>query len=139
MRRTLSRTLKGTIGVLAFVVATGACASSGATPGNTSSSLPDRITASEIAPTGASTAYDLIRQLRPRWLQANNTGRLNGVMSQVTLVYLDGHKVGDLDTLRTISSTGIQSMQYLDAVRAATVLTDAGSDPIAGAIMITTH
>lgn len=136
----MRRTLATTINVLALVVAIGACASSGATSG-TRTSLPDRITASEIAPTGASTAYDLIRQLRPRWLQPNNTGRLSGGMtSQVTLVYLDGHKMGGLEMLNTISSTGIQSMQYLDAVRAATVLTDAGSDPVAGAIMIvTTH
>ena len=131
------RTLTASISALALIVVTGACASSGAAPGTTAS-LPDRLTASEMVPSGATNAYDLIRQLRPRWLQANNTGRLNGVMSQVTLVYVDGHKMGDIDTLRSISSNGIQSMQYLDSVRAATVLTDAGSDPIAGAIMIVT-
>ncbi len=134
----MSRTLPATIAAIALLVTIGACASSGATSGSTAH-LPDRVTAAEISAIGATSAYDLVRQLRPRWLQANNTGSLSGGLTQqVTLVYLDGHKLGGLDALRTLGASGIQSMQYLDAVRAATILNDAGSDPIAGAILIVT-
>jgi hypothetical protein len=131
-------TLPTTIGVLSLVVAIGACASGGASSGTTAH-LPDRVTASEMTSTDATTAFDLVRKLRPSWLQSNNTGSLSGgIRQQVTLVYLDGHKMGGLDMLRTINASGIQSMQYLDATRAATVLTDAGSEPVSGAILIVT-
>lgn len=120
-----------------MVLAFAGCASSGASP-STRNNSPDHISASEMANVGGTTAYDIVRQLRPRWLNANATGSLSGVRSQITVVYLDGHKLGGLETLRTLSSGGLQSMQFLDAVRAATVLTDIGSDPVAGAIMITT-
>lgn len=46
--------------------------------------------------------------------------------------------MGDLAALRSISVTGIKTLQYYDAARAATVLRDPGSTPVAGAIVITT-
>jgi hypothetical protein len=104
-------------------------------------SSPDRITSVEIeASTGAQTAYDLIRRLRPRWLQAGPTGSIGGgrVSQQVLLVYLDGNRLGTAEALRTLSASGIKSMQYYDAVRAATVLREVGSEPISGAIVIST-
>ncbi len=44
-----------------------------------------------------------------------------------------------MESLTTLTASGIIGMQYLDAVRAATVLRDVGSEPIGGAIVITTH
>jgi hypothetical protein len=119
------------------------CASSGgsAPAAKVAESSPDRITSVEIAATtGAQTAYDLVRRLRPRWLQAGATGSIGGgrATSQVLLVYLDGNRLGTAEALRTLSASGIKSMQYYDAVRAATVLREVGSDPITGAIVITT-
>ena len=120
------------------------CASSGA-PANSkvTESSPDRITAVEIqATSGAQTAYDLIRRLRPHWLQQAGTtasiagGRISG---QVLLVYLDGNRLGTAESLRTLSASGIKSMQYYDAVRAATILREVGSEPISGAIVINTN
>lgn len=119
------------------------CASSG-TSGNSrvTESSPDRITFVEIqATSGAQTAYDLIRRLRPRWLQqAGTTASIAGgrVSGQVLLVYLDGNRLGTADALKTLSATGIKNMQYYDAVRASTILREVGSDPISGAIVITT-
>lgn len=92
--------------------------------------------------TGATTAYDLVRRLRPRWLQSSGApasiagGRIS---SQVLLVYLDGNRLGSVEALRSLTSSGIKTMQYYDAVRAATVLRDVGSEPISGAIVITTR
>src|SRR5437868_6724768 len=120
-----------------------ACASSGAAnTAKVTESSPDRITAAEInATTGASSAYDLVRRLRPRWLNATATGSIGGgsITSQVLLVYLDGTRLGDIESLKTLTASGIATMQYLDAVRAATVLRDVGSEAISGAIVITTH
>jgi hypothetical protein len=62
-----------------------------------------------------------------------------GARTQIVAVYLDGHRLGDIQSLRTLSVDAIKSMQWLDAARAATVLNEVGSDPIAGAIIIKTQ
>ena len=101
---------------------------------------PDYITSIEVEGTATSNAYDLIRRLRPRWLQASAASSIGGgtVKNQIVVVVLDGTRMGGLETLRSIGTTGIKTLQYYDAIRAATVLRDPGSDPIAGAIVITT-
>ena len=138
VRRVIT-SLAATAALLLYVPA---CASSGTSaPSKVRESSPDRITSVEIeASGGAQTAYDLVRRLRPRWLQSGPTGSIGGgrVSQQVLLVYLDGNRLGTMDALRTLSASGIKSMQYYDAVRAATVLREVGSDPISGAIVIST-
>jgi hypothetical protein len=120
----------------AAVAATIACASSGGGAGGRS----DLITANQIATSGASTAFDAVQRLQPHWLRAPAAGSIGaGGRNQVILVYLDGHRLGEVGSLRTLSTSGIRSMQWLDAVRATTVLPEIGSDPIAGAIVIKTQ
>jgi hypothetical protein len=131
-----------TAALAAIALSASACASGGSPSANVNESSPDRITSAEIAATsGAQTAYDLVRRLRPRWLQAGSTASIGGgrVTSQVLLVYLDGNRLGTVDAMRTLSASGIESMQYYDAVRAATILREAGSEPISGAIVISTQ
>jgi hypothetical protein len=121
------------------VLSLGACAS---TPSNrVTESSQDVITSVEINATPVATAYDLVNRLRPAWLRAGRTGSIGGgtISSQVTLVYLDGTRLGGIESLRTLSAAGIRSMKYLDATRAATVLRDPGSEAIAGAIVISTR
>lgn len=135
MRRALTLSRFATVVAL---VALAACASSG-TVGSIRHS-PDQVTSEEIATSSASNAYELIERLRPNWLRPPSTGSLNaGVRTRLIVVYLDGHRLGDLQSLRTLSVDGIRSMEWLDATRAATVLSEVGSDPIAGAIIIKTH
>ena len=123
---------------LAAVAAFSACASS-ATVGSARHSS-DQVTYAEIASSSATNAYQLIERLRPNWLRAPSIGSIGGgARSQIIVVYLDGHRLGDLQSLNTLSVDGIRSMQWLDAARAATVLTEVGSDPIAGAIIIKTQ
>jgi hypothetical protein len=55
---------------------------------------------------------------------------------QVIMVYLDGHRLGDIVSLRMLSTNNLVSMQWLDAARASTVLPGIGSEAIAGAIVI---
>ena len=117
-----------------------ACASSGRARPAVATSSPDVVTAVEIAATPAQNAYDLVNRLRPRWLQQPRAASISGgrVRNQVIVVYLDGARLGGADALRSISASGIKSMRYYDAVRAAAVLRDPGTEPIAGAIVLTT-
>lgn len=134
MRRTIVTTLASCWLVLALA----ACASPGTARSSTGSS--DRITSAEISSASANNAYELVIRLRPNWLKRTNPGSIGGgVRSQVILVYLDGNRLGDVSVLRTLSVTGIRSVQWLDAVRAAVVLQGVGSDLIAGAISISTQ
>ena len=115
-----------------------ACAST--TTHRVTESSPDLVTSVEINATPVATAYDLVNRLRPAWLRQGRTGSIGGgsISSQVTLVYLDGTRLGGIDALRSLSASGIRSMQYLDATRAATILRDPGSEAISGAIVIVT-
>ena len=138
MRRFLAATA-----ALAVLTVAGGCASSGGSNTKVTESSPDRITSAEIEATqGASTAYDLVRRLRPRWLQTpGGTASIGGgrITGQVILVYLDNNRLGSIEAMRSLSTSGIKGMQYYDAVRAATVLREVGSEPIAGAIVISTR
>ncbi|HJQ12607.1 MAG TPA: hypothetical protein VJ840_16360 [Gemmatimonadaceae bacterium] len=128
--------------LLAGAALLSACASSSqgtSTPRPTSQqSSSDFITSVEVAATPVSNAYDLISRLRPNWLRVETGSIRSGTRSQIIVVYLDDTRLGDVTTLRTISTSGIQSLRYYDATRAATVLRNPGSDPIAGAIVIST-
>jgi hypothetical protein len=122
---------------LGAVVGFSGCASSATTRAQSS---PDRITSTEIVNSSASNAYELISRERPNWLKRTAPGSLSGgLRNQVVLVYIDGSKYGDLTSLRSLSISGLKSIQWLDAVRAGTLLPNIGSEPIAGAIVIATH
>jgi hypothetical protein len=130
-----------TVASLLFVAA-GCASSSGGSSPKVAEASPDRVTSAEIEATqGVSNAYDLVRRLRPRWLQSSaGTASISGgqIRGQVLVVYLDGNRLGGIDALRQLSSSGIKSMQYYDAVRAATVLREIGNEPISGAIVVNT-
>ena len=120
----------------AFVLAVSACASSGTKSSAARSS--DFIPAEEIAGSGATNAYEAVTRLRPTWLRMHGRASIaNGnAYEQVIMVYLDGHRLGDIVSLRMLSTNNLVSMQWLDAARAATVLPGIGSEAIAGAIVI---
>ena len=121
------------------LIAAGACASSGAGP-KVSESSRDKVTSMEIASTPAASVYDLVNRLRPQWLRPGGPSSMAGgtLSTPVTLVYLDGSKLGSIEVLRSLSASGIKSMEWVSATRAAVVLTDVGNDAIAGAISLKT-
>jgi hypothetical protein len=126
--------------LLSIVATLAACASSG-TGSSSARSSPDRLTKAEISQSSASTAYELISRLRPNWLRATGAGSISGgaTRTQSILVYLDGQRLEDLNALKTISAGGIQSAEWIDNTRVATVLRDAPTGPIAGAILLKTQ
>ena len=97
------------------------------------------ITAEEIGGMGSmpGTAFDVVRSLRPRWLQNRGLIRLpdgyrDHQMTQVR-VYLDERDMGDVEYLRTIPAERIHSLRYLS-------LTEAGArfGPSAGPGIVVT-
>ncbi|HJP60469.1 MAG TPA: hypothetical protein VJ865_10730 [Gemmatimonadaceae bacterium] len=130
----------GKTSLLAVAVLLGACTSAATSSARTGTreSSPDYITSIEVAATPVANVYDLINRLRPQWLRTQTGSIRDNTRSQVIAVFLDDVRMGDVASLRTISTSGVQSLRYYDATRAATVLRNPGSDPIAGAIVITT-
>lgn len=47
--------------------------------------------------------------------------------------------MGDISSLRAMTVSGVKTLRYYDATRAATILRDTGKDPLGGAIVITTN
>lgn len=117
-----------------------ACASSPTANTKVSQASRDNVTSVEIEATSASSALDLVSKLRPHWLRQGGTASIGGgsIRGQVTLVYLDGNRLGGINELRGISAGSVRSMQWIPASRAAVVLRDVGREAIAGVISVNT-
>ncbi|MBA2687421.1 MAG: hypothetical protein H0U64_04900 [Gemmatimonadaceae bacterium] len=127
--------------VITLSAAFAACSSTpAASPATVRTASPDYITSIEVEATPVSNLYDLVNRLRPRWLQAGNQASIGGGgRMQVIAVYLDGTRMGDISSLRAMSISGVKTLRFYDAARAATILRDSGKDPLGGAIVITTN
>ena len=127
-----------------IVAASAACASSSGSPKtDVQQSSRDKVTSIEISSTPSSNAYDLVTRLRPQWLKTYGVSSIGGgsgsrTSNPVTFVYLDGSKMGEIDVLKSISSSGIKSMEWISSTRAPIVFTDIGSDAVNGVISIKT-
>jgi hypothetical protein len=114
-----------------------ACVSSGS---GARPATSDRIARAEIASASATNAYELISRLRPNWLRPSGTGSIGGgVRNQLILVYIDQQRAEDLNALKTVSTSMITSVQWIDASRVATVVPNVPPGSYAGAILIKTH
>ena len=88
------------------------------------------------------TAYELVRGLRPAMLTAR--GATRAVQSAATTwraapgikVYLDGMPYGGVESLAMISARDVRDVQWLSAVDATTRF---GTGNMAGAIVVTTR
>ena len=79
----------------------------------------DVITVEEMRNGGNfSNVYDMIAQLRFRWLQARGTDTINQTPGDV-VVRLDDNELGTVQSLRNLSPTGITSIRFVDPVSAA--------------------
>jgi len=129
---------------LSLLVLTAACASTGTSRGDSSV-----ITAEEIAESPTRNAYDLVSSLRPRWLNVRGQQRLvttptdttgNRPVSQMAtttiMVYLDGTRLGELDSLRSVNTSDVRSVRRLSAAEATQQF---GSGHTHGAIVVSTR
>jgi hypothetical protein len=106
---------------LSAAVAVLGCASSA---GNKTGSLPrsNFLTAEEIASHHAdiNTAYDAIARLRPNWLAPHGitSGVDNGAGTEYALVFVDGQRYGDINTLRGIPAYHVGNLRYYNVTEA---------------------
>ena len=102
--------------ILALALNTGltACASGGAGSGGGSGGR-NLITFEEIGRVdNVRDAYELVRILRPLWLQARGTTALTDPSASLPVVYVDEVQMGRPEVLRSIIATTVQQMQFID-------------------------
>lgn len=106
------------LGLPAIVVLAGACVSghAGEDP-DRAPGTSDVITRAEIERGQWSNAYDLVRTLRPRWVQSRGPDSLEDP-GQVQ-VYVDGTRLGDVQLLRTLPTHAMARLEWIDPVSAA--------------------
>ena len=117
----------------ALVSSLGACASGGGGSGGPRRN-PNLITAEELAEYSTLTAVDVVRRLRPRWLQGRGAGTGGSNLPQLIL---DGARMGNAASeLRSISVADISEMQYMSASDATMRY---GTNFPGGAIVVTSR
>lgn len=119
------------------ILALGACASGGG-QGETSPRRSSRspITREEIGDRSGLDLYELVRQLRPNWLQIRGQATPSGGVRRVQ-VAIDGtlQTMGAAEALRTLRGSQIQEIRYLSGQDATTRF---GLDVEGGVIVVTT-
>lgn len=128
----------------------GCAANRSAEEGQTSRRQTNLLTAAEIQQENrAQHAFDLIRALRPNWLQIRGVQSLGSPSEQRpgerepttrtavdVMVYVDGLRMGGPGILRQILASDIQEARYLGPTEASARF---GTDHTGGAILITTQ
>ena len=113
----------------------GACASGGA--GGSTGRSSNLLTREEILGAEATNLYDVIRRLRPRWLQVRSTRSFN--METMIAVLQNDMYLGPAETLKEMTPDLAYEIEYMDGVRAANVLPGLMSGQhVEGAIIIRT-
>jgi hypothetical protein len=107
-----------------------ACApSSTARPGQAA----NIITKEELLGTHASNVYDAISRLRPNFLLSRGQTTLRGADTGYPKVYQDRILLGDVNSLRSMSPTGIREIRYYNGPEASGRF---GLDNVSGAIEV---
>ena len=79
-------------------------------------------------------AHAMLARIRPNWLRARDLDR--GVVPSIVQVYLNGSRMGGVETLRQIQTSGIARIEYMSGIDATVRF---GTNHGAGAILVTTH
>jgi hypothetical protein len=122
--------------VLALVLPALACASN-SPPGEEGPrpSFNNVITREELRQLDARTAFEAIRQLRPRWLQVTGGPRSFNMDTQI-VVFQDEALLGNTDVLERMGTEGIYSIRYVDGATAKASLPGLGDSHIEAAIIV---
>ena len=105
------------VAVVASAFAAG-CASTGTGSGDGRNL--DILTREEILGAEATNLYDVIRRLRPRWLQVRSTRSLN-METEIAVLQNDMY-LGAVDQLREMVPELAYEIRYLEGARAATAI-----------------
>lgn len=121
--------------LLTFAACGGAAASAGAGTEDRPRSRADLITLDEMRQRASySNLYDLVQDLRARWLRSQGPDTFLGAQGQVQ-VHMDGVRLGGVDVLRRLSPSGVTLIQWMNPIDAAARY---GLDHSHGAIIIST-
>ncbi len=113
-------------------------------PPSSGGGSPDEISREEIASLPDGDAYQIIQQLRPRWVRTRVTGTFGSVAAAgdggdgaiYAVVFVDDMRFGEIDSLRQIRSPEIERIEYINARDATTLY---GTGYMAGVIRVRTR
>jgi len=106
--------------LLAALLGTFGCASSGTGDGDSTGGSRNLISLAELTDPAIAplNALEAVERLRPRWLRSRSTSRGGGVASPI--VYLNGSRYGDLRSLQRLSVNDIEEIRFINARDATT-------------------
>lgn len=117
-----------------------ACAGSGTQyPGQGTQRLgdPDFILREEIDESNARSAYELVRNVRPQWLQTRGISTLRQAAGQDGIrVYIDNARLQDVNSMRNVTLASVRYLQFFTAPEATQRW---GGGHMHGAILISTR
>lgn len=111
------------------------CGTSGYTDERVPAARSNVLSRDEIEATNARNMYEIIERLRPRWLIVRGTRSIQAETS--ILVYQENIKLGSIEVLRQISPDMVRSVEYIEGIKAMSILPGIGMGHVAGAIVIT--
>ena len=95
----------------------------------------DTITEAEIASSSAVNAYEAVQRLRGNFLSNRGKTTILGKSSALPIVYLDGVRFGEVQSLRNISASQVEAIRLYRAWEAQQKY---GNDVMGGVIEVTT-
>jgi hypothetical protein len=90
----------------------------------------------EIDKVSAQTLYDVIRALRPAWLVERAPSTLADRRPETPTVYVDGMRLGGVQTLQQLVPSTVATVRYYSAIDAQTRF---GPGQVAGVIEVTSR
>src|SRR5262245_53578380 len=79
----------------------------------------NRITAAQLEKITANNAYDAVRLLHPEWMEVRGINSTSNPVPVTAAVFIDGSRMGDLESLRNVQLNGISEIKYLTAAEAS--------------------
>jgi hypothetical protein len=86
----------------------------------------------------ATNLWEVVRRLRPRWLEVNRRGDRSFGLQTNLVVFQNQTYLGNVDMLRQFSPESAYELEFLDGSTASNTLPGLGSQHVAGAIVIKT-
>lgn len=93
------------------------------------------ITAEELRTSSAQTLYDAVTTLRPAWMMRSRPTALLPQNQGQLIVYVDGARFGNMDSLRELGPGSVQTVRYFSPSAAEARF---GPGHLLGAIEVTT-
>ncbi len=119
--------------VLALALLVAGCASTPSAESGRLRRSANLITAEEIERASFTNLFDLVRALRPAWLQTRGPQSIQDPTAGEVVVYLDGTRLGGPEQLRMLPAADVASLQYLNGIDAPARF---GRGHLGGAILI---